>query len=117
QMLRDARSAVFVWSMGVTQHERGEQNVLAIINLALSKGFVGREHCGLMPIRGHSGVQGGAEMGAYSTSFPGGLPVTKENARHFSELWGFDVPAATGLTAPEMIDAAQAGAPDVLFQG
>jgi molybdopterin-dependent oxidoreductase alpha subunit len=116
RMLAEANSAVFIWSMGVTQHECGEQNVLAIVNLALTKGFVGRKHCGLMPIRGHSGVQGGAEMGAYSTSFPGGLPVTEENARHFSELWGFDVPAATGLTTPEMIDAAAAGALDVLFQ-
>ena len=116
RMLADAETAVFVWSMGITQHECGEENVLAIINLALSKGFVGRERCGLMPIRGHSGVQGGAEMGAYSTSFPGGQPVTEENARHFSELWGFDVPTATGLTTPEMLDAAAAGALDVLFQ-
>jgi molybdopterin-dependent oxidoreductase alpha subunit len=116
RMLAEAESAVFVWSMGVTQHESGEQNVLAIVNLALTKGFVGRDRCGLMPIRGHSGVQGGAEMGAYSTSFPGGLPVTEDNARHFSELWGFDVPARTGLTTPEMLDAAQTGALDVLFQ-
>src|SRR5205807_1775675 len=49
-------------------------------------------------------------------SFPGGLPVTEENARHFSELWGFEVPSATGLTTAEMLDAAKAGALDVLFQ-
>ncbi len=116
RMLAEAESAVFVWSMGVTQHESGEQNVLGIVNLALTKGFVGREHCGLMPIRGHSGVQGGAEMGAYSTSFPGGLAINEDNARRFSELWGFEVPASTGLTTPEMLDAAQVGALDVLFQ-
>jgi molybdopterin-dependent oxidoreductase alpha subunit len=115
-MLAGAETAVFVWSMGITQHQHGEQNVQAIVNLALSKGFVGRDRCGLMPIRGHSGVQGGAEMGAYSTSFPGGLPVTEENAKHFSELWGFDVPATSGLTTAEMLDAAEAGALDVLFQ-
>ena len=115
-MIAQAETAVFVWSMGVTQHESGEANVLAIINLALSKGFVGREGCGLMPIRGHSGVQGGAEMGAYSTTFPGGIPVTEENARQFSELWGFEVPGATGLTTTEMLDAASADALDVLFQ-
>src|SRR5581483_10250720 len=69
-----------------------------------------------MPIRGHSGVQGGAEMGAYSTSFPGGRPVTPENARHFSELWGFDVPDRIGLTTTEMLDAAEAGELDLLFQ-
>lgn len=115
KMLRDAETAVFVWSMGITQHECGEDNVRAIVNLALTKGFVGREKCGVMPIRGHSGVQGGAEMGAYATVFPGGLPLTEENARQFSELWGFEVPAARGLTAPEMIDAAHEGRLDVLI--
>ena len=114
-MLRDAETAVFVWSMGITQHEFGEDNVRAIVNLALTKGFVGREKCGVMPIRGHSGVQGGAEMGAYATVFPGGLPLTGENARRFSELWGFEVPVARGLTAPEMIDAAHEGRLDVLI--
>ena len=114
-MLRDAETAVFVWSMGITQHEFGEDNVRAIVNLALTKGFVGREKCGVMPIRGHSGVQGGAEMGAYATVFPGGLPLTGENARRFSELWGFEVPVDRGLTAPEMIDAAHEGRLDVLI--
>lgn len=76
RMMGEAKKAVFVWSMGITQHECGEDNVRAIINLALTKGFVGREGCGLMPIRGHSGVQGGAEMGCYATVFPGGKPIT-----------------------------------------
>ena len=58
--------------MGVTQHEHGEDNVRAIVNLGLARGWVGREGCGLMPIRGHSGVQGGAEMGCYATALPGG---------------------------------------------
>jgi predicted molibdopterin-dependent oxidoreductase YjgC len=62
-----------------------------------------------MPIRGHSGVQGGAEMGAYATAFPGGLPVTAENAARFAALWGFPVPAAPGMNAVEMIDAAHRG--------
>lgn len=114
RMINRARTAVFVWSMGITQHETGEDGVRAIINLALTKGFVGRDGCGLMPIRGHSGVQGGAEMGAYATSFPGGLAVNEENARHFSDLWGFDVPSSPGLTAPEMIDAAHEAGLDVL---
>ncbi|MFI6595675.1 FdhF/YdeP family oxidoreductase [Nonomuraea sp. NPDC050536] len=104
RMLSEARTAVLVWSMGITQHEFGEDNVRSIVNLGLSKGFVGREKCGLMPIRGHSGVQGGAEMGAYSTALPGGLAVNEENAAKFRDLWGFDVPARPGLTAPQMLD-------------
>lgn len=114
RMVGEARTAVFVWGMGVTQHACGEDNVRAIINLALSRGFVGREKCGLMPIRGHSGIQGGAEMGAYATALPGGVPVDAENAARFSRLWGFEVPTTPGLTAPEMIDRAHDGDLDVL---
>ncbi len=110
-----ARTAVFVWSMGATQHTYGEDSVRAIINLGLTRGFVGRDRCGLMPIRGHSGVQGGAEMGAYATAFPGGLPITPENAADLSRQWGFPVPATRGRTAPQMIDAAHDGELDVLF--
>jgi molybdopterin-dependent oxidoreductase alpha subunit len=115
RMLGEADRGVLVWSMGVTQHERGEDNVRAIVNLGLARGFVGREGCGLMPIRGHSGVQGGAEMGCYSTSFPGGEPVNEENAARLAERWGFEVPAKPGKTAPEMLDAARHGELDVLF--
>lgn len=63
EMVGRAERAVFVWGMGITQHTHGEDNVRAIVNLALLKGFVGREGCGLMPIRGHSGVQGGRRWG------------------------------------------------------
>jgi molybdopterin-dependent oxidoreductase alpha subunit len=115
KMVGEAQKAVFVWSMGITQHECGEDNVRSIINLALTKGFVGREGCGLMPIRGHSGVQGGAEMGCYATVFPGGKPITPENAAKLSEQWGFEVPTTKGLIAPEMINAAYEGQLDVLF--
>jgi anaerobic selenocysteine-containing dehydrogenase len=115
EMVGRARRAIFVWSMGVTQHPFGEDNVRAIINLGLSRGFVGREGCGLMPIRGHSGVQGGAEMGAYATVFPGGLAVDAANAEKLSALWGFPVPAGRGRTAPEMLDAAGRGELDLLF--
>ena len=115
KMVGEAEKAVFVWSMGITQHSNGEDNVRAIVNLALTKGFVGREGCGLMPIRGHSGVQGGAEMGCYATVFPGGKPVTSENAALMSELWGFEVPQTKGLITSEAIEAAAQGNLDVLF--
>ncbi len=115
RMVGQAETAVFVWSMGITQHEFGEDNVRAIVNLALTKGFVGRDGCGLMPIRGHSGVQGGAEMGAYATAFPGGRAVNSANAAALETEWGFPVPAEPGLTAPRMVAAAHDGALEVLY--
>ncbi len=115
RMLGEAKRAVLVWSMGVTQHANGEDNVRAIVNLALARGFVGREGCGLMPIRGHSGVQGGAEMGCYSTAFPGAVEVSAESAAALSESWGFTVPSRRGLTAPEMLDAGGRGELDLLW--
>ena len=105
QLLRDAQSAVFVWSMGLTQHAFGGDAVQMVLNVGLARGYVGKDKCGLMPIRGHSSVQGGAEMGAYATAFPGGKPVNHENAAALSQQYGFAVPDWPGLTAPEMVDA------------
>ncbi len=110
-----ARSAVLVWSMGITMHKYGVDNVKAIVNLALARGMVGRPKTGLMAIRGHSGVQGGAEMGAVPNQLPGGLPVNDENADRFSRLWGFPVPAWRGYFVAEAIDAAHEGQLDVLY--
>jgi molybdopterin-dependent oxidoreductase alpha subunit len=113
--LVQAGGAVHVWSMGITQHRDAADGVRAIVNLALAQGGVGRDGVGLMPIRGHSGVQGGAEMGAYATALPGGLPVDAEHAAALAEAWGFPVPDRPGLTAPEMVDAAGRGELDVLW--
>lgn len=114
-LVRDARTGVLVWSMGITQHAFGGQSVQMIVNLALLKGWVGRERCGLMPIRGHSGVQGGAEMGAYATALPGGRPITPDTARALSDRYGFPVPDAPGFTATEMVEAAARGQLDLLY--
>lgn len=111
----DAPAAILMWSMGITQHADAVSSVQGIVNLALARGNVGRDGAGLMPIRGHSGVQGGAEMGAYATSFPGGRAVGADGATEMRELWGFDVPATPGLTAPEMLEAAERGDLDVLW--
>lgn len=111
-----ARSSVTVWSMGVTQHAHGMQNVLAITNLALALGRIGREKCGLNPIRGHSGVQGGAEMGAVPNSYGLGRPAGDPHAMNeMKKLWGFDLPSAPGLTATAAIAAMHDGKIDVLW--
>ena len=61
--LATARRGVMLWAMGLTHHEHGVQNVVALANLALARGWVGREGCGLLPIRGHSNVQGVGSVG------------------------------------------------------
>jgi len=110
-----ADRGIFVWSMGITQHAHGADTVRGIVNLGLLREFVGRPGTGMMPIRGHSGVQGGAEMGAYATVFPGGRPVDAEGAARISELWDFEVPDAPGLTTVGMLEAARRGAIDALW--
>jgi len=115
ELVRDAPSGVLVWSMGITQHAHGGEAVQMIANLGLTQGWVGRDRCGLMPIRGHSGVQGGAEMGAYATAFPGGKPINEENARALGSQYGFDVPSQPGAPATEMVEAAARGELDLLY--
>jgi molybdopterin-dependent oxidoreductase alpha subunit len=109
-----ASSTIFVWSMGITQHRHGVEGVKALVNLALARANVGRDGAGLMPIRGHSGVQGGAEMGAYATAYPGTVSITPESARVLADHWGFEVPDHPGLTAPETVLAVERGEIDVL---
>jgi molybdopterin-dependent oxidoreductase alpha subunit len=99
EMLHAAPGGIFVWSMGLTQHAHGVETVSALVNIALALGWVGREHTGLMPIRGHSGVQGGAEVGC--------VPSLDASQRLcFEQVWGFPVPESAGLSATDMVAAA-----------
>jgi molybdopterin-dependent oxidoreductase alpha subunit len=108
RMLSHARCGIFVWSMGLTQHAHGVETLQALVNVGLARGWVGREKVGLMPIRGHSGVQGGAEVGC--------APALDEaQRRRFAEVWGFEPPAGPGLTAAEMVDAAYRGELDAFW--
>ncbi|REK74358.1 FdhF/YdeP family oxidoreductase [Paenibacillus paeoniae] len=95
-LLASARSGVFVWSMGLTQHRFGTDNISQVANLALLRGFLGREHCGLMPIRGHSGVQGSGEMGADPFSLPAGEIGSAEDRTRIEAVWGFPLPEWQG---------------------
>lgn len=110
-----ARRGVVVWSMGLTQAPTGADGVRQMLNLALARGWIGREGGGAVPIRGHSSVQGGGEMGCYSTALPGGLPVTPENLARLEAEYGFPLPAGKGLTTPQMIEAAHRSQLDALY--
>jgi molybdopterin-dependent oxidoreductase alpha subunit len=110
-----AKSAVLIWSMGITQQACGSENVAAIVNLGLARGNIGRPGAGLMPIRGHSGVQGGAEMGAYATALPGGLPIESRYTEPLAAAYGFPIAPKSGRSAPQQLDAAERGEIDVLW--
>lgn len=114
-LLHKAKNAVLVWSMGITQHPHGADGVQMILNLALTQGWIGRDKTGVMPIRGHSSVQGGAEMGAYCTAFPGVKAVNATNAAWLSREYGFPVPAWPGMTAVDMVEACDRGELDLLY--
>ncbi len=108
RLLMDRPNAVLVWSMGLTQHAHGVQTVAALINVGLARALPGRPNRGLVPIRGHSGVQGGAEMGCVPN-------VEAATAARWSQVWGFEVPTTPGWTTSEMIDHAAAGDVDLFW--
>ncbi len=108
RLLIERRKAVFVWSMGLTQHAHGVDTVKALVNLGLALGLPGRAGSGLVPIRGHSGVQGGAEVGC--------VPGVPADARaRWADVWGFEPPAQAGWTATEAIAASAAGEVDTFW--
>jgi molybdopterin-dependent oxidoreductase alpha subunit len=97
-----APSAVFGWTMGITQHEHGVANVQAIVNLALLRGMVGRPRAGLLPIRGHSNVQGMGSMGV--------TPALKQRVlNNLEALLGVRLPRAPGLDTMGCVQAAARG--------
>jgi molybdopterin-dependent oxidoreductase alpha subunit len=108
ETLRDARNGIFVWSMGLTQHAHGVETIEALINVSLALGWVGREKAGLMPIRGHSGVQGGAEVGCCPD-------FSEKQLQRLEQLWGLELPRFRGLTAPDMVAAAYQDEIDVFW--
>jgi molybdopterin-dependent oxidoreductase alpha subunit len=107
-LLAERPRAVFVWSMGLTQHVHGVDTVKALVNVALARGLPAREGAGLVPIRGHSGVQGGAEVGCVPQ-------VDADTRERWQQAWGFDVPAVAGWTASEMIPRSAQGEVDLFW--
>ncbi|MBY5948332.1 formate dehydrogenase subunit alpha [Photobacterium rosenbergii] len=101
------RTAIY-YSMGITQHTTGHDNVRSIANLQLLCGNIGIEGGGINPLRGQSNVQGACDMGALPWDFPGYQKVTNKEAHaKFAKAWDRpDLSAELGLTLTEIIDAA-----------
>lgn len=100
-----AKSAVFAWGMGVTHHVHGVENVEAIVNLALLRGMMGRPHAGLLPLRGHSNVQGIGTIGV--------KPVLAEDVLvRMEETLGVSLPRSEGKDTMACMQAADRGGID-----
>ncbi|RYD02573.1 hypothetical protein N752_24915 [Desulforamulus aquiferis] len=105
-----AERATILYTMGLTQHACGTDNVLAVANLALLCGQIGRESTGLNPLRGQNNVQGACDMGGLPNVLPGYQQVQDEgNRKIFSGAWGAALSDKPGLTLGEMMDSALQG--------
>jgi predicted molibdopterin-dependent oxidoreductase YjgC len=101
-----ADKAMVCWTLGITEHHNAVDNVVALINLALLTGHVGRYGCGCNPLRGQNNVQGGGDLGALPNKLPGFQDV--ENPEHrakFERAWGRDILPDAGWNLTEMMDA------------
>lgn len=110
-----AKTSVLVYSMGLTQHRFGVQNVKSVVNLALCRGNIGRAKTGVVPIRGHSGVQGTAECGVDPDKYPGGVEISPETTATFEKHWGISLSGKKGLRAAHLLDKGGEWAIDFLY--
>jgi len=105
-----AEKAMIFYTMGITQHTTGTDNVMSVANLAMLTGNVGRESTGVNPLRGQSNVQGACDMGALPNVYTGYQSVTDESIRSkFEKAWKTGLSPKVGLTVVEMIHAAHEG--------
>jgi len=102
--------------MGITQHAHGTDNVFSIANLALMTGNLGKASSGVNPLRGQNNVQGSTDMGCVPNLYPGYQRVTIPGVRQrFEDLWKAKLSEKEGLTAPDMLAAAEKGSLKALY--
>ncbi len=101
-----ASKAQIAWTLGITEHHTAVDNVLALCNLALLTGHVGRWGSGLVPLRGQNNVQGGGDMGALPNKLAGFQDLIDENVRtKFEAVWGAKIPPDPGWHLTDMFNA------------
>ncbi|WP_276955002.1 formate dehydrogenase subunit alpha [Methanobrevibacter woesei] len=111
-----AEKAAIVYSLGITEHSHGADNVMSCANLAMLTGNIGKEGTGVNPLRGQNNVQGACDMGALPSDYVGYRKVAdQETTDWFNEYYGTNLPAKPGLTLVEMMNAAHAGDLKVLY--
>jgi len=98
------------YGLGVTEHSQGSTTVIAIANLAMLTGNIGRPGVGVNPLRGQNNVQGSCDMGSFPHELPGYRHVSNDAVRDiFESLWGVKIDSEPGLRIPNMLDAAVEG--------
>ena len=105
-MYAKAPAAAIIYSMGITQHTTGTDNVLSLANLAMLTGNIGKESAGVNPLRGQNNVQGACDLGALPNVYPGYQSVEDTVIRaKFETAWGKELSPDKGLTVVEMMHA------------
>lgn len=105
-----SRRAGIFYTMGITQHSCGTDNVRAVANLATLTGNIGREFTGVNPLRGQNNVQGASDAACLPNVYPGYQMVASPEVRQkFEKAWGVPLSAKAGLTSTEMMNAAAEG--------
>ena len=103
-------NAAIFYGLGVTEHSQGSTAVIAIANLAMATGNVGREGVGVNPLRGQNNVQGSCDMGSFPHELPGYRHVSDDATRAlFEQAWQVNLQAEPGLRIPNMFEAALDG--------
>lgn len=99
-----SKKACIMYSLGMTEHTVGTDNVIAMANLSMVCGHVGKEFSGIYPMRGQNNVQGACDVGALPNVYSGYQPVTDEAVRKkFESAWGVGLPKEKGLTLTDMM--------------
>ena len=111
-----AERAAIYYTMGITQHTNGTDNVKSLANLALMTGNLGKPGAGLNPLRGQNNVQGASDMACAPVFLPGYQRVDNDEARtRFEEAWGGPLPGKVGLAATEMSEAMLDGSLEAMW--
>ncbi len=116
RMYATSKPATILYAMGITQHSHGTDNVLAIANLAMLTGNIGKPSTGVNPLRGQNNVQGACDMGALPNVYPAYQAVTDTNVKKkFEEAWGRSLSGTAGLTLPDIFEAIHKGQIKALY--
>jgi len=110
RLFATCKPATIIYAMGITQHSHGTDNVMAVANLAMLTGNMGRPSTGVNPLRGQNNVQGACDMGALPNVYTGYQRVDNPDIqKKFEIAWRSDLSPTPGLTLTEMLDAAYEG--------